>query len=389
MSEPPGPAVQGAAPRSQPDLSSTIRWVAAFGLPEAAVGERTVASGVWPATLAWLGFQRLTGLGVAALEAGALRLGDAEAEQLLERHRGAMTVALQIERCLLDLAPRLESDGIDFLVLKGPAVARAFYPDPSWRSFGDLDLLVRTADWQAACVALAKAGFRRQLPEPRRGFDERFGKAATHIGPDGVQIDLHRTLALGPFGLWLEPDGLFEDTVSLSIGGRAFRRLDDTRALLHACMHAALGSRRVRLLPLRDVAQIAGIGRVDWSELDRLAGRWRLRVVVRRALDDVQTQLGVEPPPLARRLLEAPIDRREQRAMAAYLTDRRNRGGTALSTLRAIPGVRSKAAYLRALLVPDREFVMARDGQRRTPYLHRWLVPLRWFASSRGRGSRG
>ena len=34
-----------------------------------------------------------------------------------------------------------------------------------------------------------------------------------------------------------------------AIGGRDFLRLDDTRAFLHACMHAALGSRRVRLAP--------------------------------------------------------------------------------------------------------------------------------------------
>ena len=339
--------------------------------------------------MVWLGSQRLTGLAVAALEAGALALADADAEQLLERHRAAMTVALQLERRLLEVTPGLEEAGIEVLVLKGPAVARAFYPDPSWRSFGDLDLLVRTSDWQAACVALATAGFRRRLPEPRRGFDERFGKAATHVGADGVQIDLHRTLVLGPFGLWLEPDRLFEGTRELSIGGRVFRRLDDTRAFLHACMHAALGSRNVRLVPLRDVAQIAAVGDVDWSELDRLADRWRLRAVVRRALEEARAVLGVEPPASARPLLEAPIDPRERRALDAYLTDRRSRGGTARSTLRAIPGLGAKAAYLRALVIPDREFVRARDGGRRTSYVHRWLVPIRWLTSSRDHRSRG
>ncbi|MCI0633998.1 MAG: nucleotidyltransferase family protein [Actinobacteria bacterium] len=382
-------AAYGPARSSVPDPLSTARWIAAFGLPGTVPGERAVASNAWPATMSWLGSQRLTGLGVAALEAGALTLEDADAERLLDRHRAAMTVALELERRLLEVTPSMEDAGIEFLVLKGPAVARAFFPDPSWRSFGDLDLLVRTADWQAACIALATAGFRRRLPEPRRGFDERFGKAATHVGPGGVQIDLHRTLVLGPFGLWLEPEGLFEGTTELSIGGHDFRRLDDTRAFLHACMHAALGSRMVRLVPLRDVAQIAAIGAVEWSELDRLADRWRLRAVVRRALEEARATLGFEPPSPARLFLEAPIDHREQRALDAYLTDRRSRGGTARSTLRAIPGLGAKAAYLRALVVPDREFVKARDGGRRSSYLHRWLVPLRWFTSSRGPRSRG
>ncbi len=382
-------AADGSTREPAPDPLSTARWIAAFGVPGSVAGERAVASNAWPATMAWLGSQRLTGLGVAALEAGALALAEADADQLLERHRGAMTVALQLERRLLEVTPSLQDAGIEFLVLKGPAVARAFYPDPSWRSFGDLDLLVSTADWQAACIALATAGFRRRLPEPRRGFDERFGKAATHIGPDGVQIDLHRTLVLGPFGLWMEPEGLFEGTTELSIGGRAFRRLDDTRAFLHACMHAVLGSRRVRLVPLRDVAQIAAIGDVDWAELDVLADRWRLRAVVRRSLEEARTVLGVEPPPLAHSIIQAKIDPREQRALDAYLTDRRSRGGTARSTLRAIPGLGAKAAYVRALVLPDREFVKARDGGRHTSYLHRWLVPVRWLTSSRGHRSRG
>ncbi len=372
--------VEGGS-RPEMDPLTTVRRVAAFGLPGTESGEIMPQAGAWPAIVARLSTQRLTGLGVAALEAGALKLGDAEAADLLERHLAAMVVALQIERRLLRLAPRLAAAGVEFIVLKGPAVARSFYPDPSWRSFGDLDLLVRTRDWRAACVVLAEGGFSRALPEPHSHFDERFGKAAMHMDPSGQQVDLHRTLALGPFGLWLDPNTLFESTAPLSIGGVALRRLDDTTALLHACVHAALGSRRPRLLPLRDVSQIATIGDVDWGALERLSGRWRLRAVVGRAMDEAESQLDVELPPAARWLRETAVDRRERRVLAAYLTERRTRGGTALSSLRAIRGLRPKVAYVRAMLVPDREFLRARARDGRGSYVRRWLVPVRWFLS--------
>ena len=40
--------------------------------------------------------------------------------------------------------------------------------------------------------------FGRESAEPRPGFDRRFGKGVCLVRPDGVQVDLHRTLAAGP-----------------------------------------------------------------------------------------------------------------------------------------------------------------------------------------------
>jgi putative nucleotidyltransferase-like protein len=377
------PSTFDGGSRTVPEPLATVKRIAAFGLSAKDPTDISIEANSWPSTIAWLVGQRLTGLAVAAHEVGALKLGDEEAAELHERHVGAMVVALQIERGLLRLAPKLHAAGVEFVVLKGPALACAFYPDPSWRSYGDLDLLVRTRDWRAACALLADSGFHRALPEPRSGFDERFGKAAMHVDAAGLQVDLHRTLTLGPFGLWLEPNLLFEPTAPLPIGGTTLRRLDDTTALIHACVHAALGSRRPRILPLRDVAQISMTAAVDWEELERLIQRWRLRAVVAGAMDHAETQLGIELPPPSRRLREIPADRRERRALAAYMTERRTRGGTALSSLQAIPGLRPKAAYVRAMLMPDRAFLTARAEGRRGTYLRRWLIPIRWAFTGR------
>jgi Uncharacterised nucleotidyltransferase len=361
--------------------TATLDDVAAFGLGEPG-GLLEAPHHEWDRFLASLQAQRLTGLAVAAADRETLRLTSEEAGELTERHREAMARALTIERELLELGSVLDDVAIEPIVLKGPAVAHSAYPDPSWRPFGDLDLLVRTSDWRRACAALERSGRHRRLPEPRPGFDERFGKAAVYRGSSWVEVDLHRTLVVGPFGLWIRPDDVLERTVPLSLGGRTFRRLDDTGLLLHACVHAALGWRVPFLWTLRDVAQIARMPGVDWTVLARLAERWRLQVVVQHALTTASEVLGVPVPPQAETVMAITPPRRQRRALSAYITPRRDRGGTAVSTLGAIPGVRRKAAYVQALVFPRQDFLNRRQAGRGS-YWRRWLIPVRWLSGRR------
>jgi hypothetical protein len=132
-------------------------------------------------------------------------------------------------------------------------------------------------------------------------------------------------------------------------------------------------------MPLRDVAQVASHASVDWNLVAERARRWRLAAVVRHALETVSTTLGIAVPKEAAAVLAIQPRRKEIRALAAYTTDRRQRGGTATSTLRAIPGLRAKAAYVRALLFPNRDFLAARQRGR----FRRLTVPIRWLTTWR------
>jgi hypothetical protein len=297
-----------------------------------------------------------------------------------------MLWTLRVERMLLVVSRHLEALGVGSVVLKGPALAHTHYPDPSLRAFRDLDLLVPTRQWRAACSALEALGMRRRLPEPRPGFDERFGKAAVYTGSEGVQVDLHRTLAQGPFGQWMDPEELFGRTTSFALAGRNLRRLDDTALLLHACVHASLGWTPPELLPLRDIAQISTAGEVDWASLEGLAARWRLGAVLVHAFATTSQAFGPVLPLPSRRLIHMDIRPEDSRALRSYTTGRRWRGATVRSTLRAIKGTRTKAAYIGALVFPKREFLKARteDGKRGS-YLQRWAVPMRWIRGSRRR----
>jgi hypothetical protein len=259
------------------------RRIAAFRLvPGREDGDPiTIPERSWPLARGALVGEGLTGLAVAAVGAGVLRLESNQVSDLLGDHRDAMLLCLSLERELLRVCSALHDAGIGALVLKGPALAHTRYPQASWRSFRDIDLLVRSADWARACNILHSLGFPRVLPEPRHGFDLRFGKAAVHRSEVGLEIDLHRTLVLGPFGLWMKPEELFELTADFPLGGLMLSRLDDSGLLLNAAVHAALGWSPPLLMPLRDVAQIAWSGNVDWDAVHAWVSRWRLQTVPR------------------------------------------------------------------------------------------------------------
>ena len=149
--------------------------------------------------------------------------------------------------------------------------------------------------------------------------------------------------------------------------------------MAHACIHAALGFRTPIPMTVRDVAQVGLAGRIDWGLLREWAERWRLAPVIQHALNLASERFGSRWPSGAAAVLELAPGRRERNALDAYVTDRRGRGGTSLATIRAITGVRAKAAYLRALVLPDAEFLSARTNGS---FRRRWTVPLRWIGST-------
>lgn len=366
------------------ESNTLVRHVAAFGVDgqDRDAGHLSVPEQAWRQALGDLARQRLTGLAVAAWQAGWLRLSAQQTEELLEAQCHAMICSLQLERKLLELAAAFEEAGLAYVVLKGSAVAHSSYPDPSWRPFGDLDVLVQSSEFERTAALLTEHGFRRRYAEPRPGFVERFGHTALHVSEEGVEVDLHRAPIAGPFGQWIRSNELFDMRSSFRLGGRDLPRLSDSALLVHACVHSSLGARPPLLLPLRDVVQTARSPAVDWDIVMDVATRWKLRAVLAHAFDSAARQLSVDVPERVDSLMAIPFSRRERRALEAYTTDRRDRGGRALETLWAIDGIRTKVAYAWALLFPDREFLTDRTGiTRRTAYLRRWRVPLRWLSA--------
>ena len=189
------------------------------------------------------------------VDAGLVDLSEAQRVEPSERHESEMVACLELEAMMLTGIEVLTAAGVAPVVLKGPALAHLIAADPAQRSFGDIDLLVRADHVARALTALRAEGAERLVPELSPGYDRRFAKSIT-VGWDRFELDLHRTLAPGPYGLLIDQDSLHGATVDLVVGGRRLSTLDLDRHLVHACYHAVLGDVAPRLASQRDIVAL-------------------------------------------------------------------------------------------------------------------------------------
>lgn len=311
--------------------------------------------------------QRLTGLLVAAIDDGAIRVTPSQRDRSLAALEPAMLRVMLLERRLVQLAASFADDGIEFRVLKGPAVARNVYEQPSHRLFADLDLLIHPARFTDAVTILQARGYTRPIAQLRPEYDRDFAKTVLLLDHDGLQVDLHRMLALGPFGHRLPLEDLFASRRTLSVAGHDLTCLDMVEQFLHVCYHATLGDDPPKLVALRDVLQALYDDRLDAHEVRRVAAAWGGEAAVARAIRQAVDTLGVTPPHelvgWAQRHRASLADRI---GLASYRASPDANLRKALASLPAIDGWRERLSYLRTMALPSDEFLDRRGLDRRS-----------------------
>jgi hypothetical protein len=314
----------------------------------------------WHHTLATVIHERITGLLVKAVTDGALPVDPIQRGEAWLAHREAMATAVRLEQLLVRTSDLFAGAAIEYRVLKGASVAHLDYPDPALRSFGDIDVLVRPEQIDDAARVLANAGHARKFAEPRPGFDRRFGKGPCFVSPAGYEVDLHRTLAMGPYGATIRVDDLWTRSEAIVLADRRILVLGQEERFVHACVHAALGAPVPRLSTLRDIAEMLGRP-LDIDRVRTLTERWRAEAVVARALSLAADVLGLAPSDglLAWAGTYRPTAR-ERRDLALYTDYEQTYAAKAFGALRAVPGLRAKLAYARALALPDRNYFEGR-----------------------------
>lgn len=353
------------------------RSIAAHGLPLAGAHfpPESLDDLRWAALLAGAQANRMSGILVQAIVDGALRATDDQRGEAIEAYIESVGTVLRLERTLLWTIEHLDRAGIDYRILKGAAVAHLVYPDPGWRAYGDLDVLVPSDLFDRAVAVLVAAGGHRHEPQVRPGFDRRFGKGTAIVTEEKHEIDLHRTFAAGLFGLNIKTDDLFATSSAFTVGGETIRALGPEERFLHACYSAAIGDPSPRLMTLRDIAQMLLLGEIDAQRVRTLCDDWRGRAVVDRAIRSTQSTFGLdELPPEWRWTIEHRCTSAEVRALRSY-TSERSGGSQALGALGAIRGVRAKLAFLRAMALPQRSFLDRKSNRKNL---------LRWW----GKGAR-
>jgi hypothetical protein len=228
---------------------------------------------------------------------------------------------------------------------------------------------VHGRDLDRAAAVLAGHGFAARQRQPRPGFAARFGKGVALVDPDGTEVDLHRTLAHGSFGVSVDLAQLWRERDTLALGPREIPVLDRPSRLLHAAIHGVLGSRPARLLPMRDLAQLLASG-VDLATVRRRAASWKLEAVLARGLVEAGRLLPLPESPLVRwahGYTPAALDRAR---LAAYDHPDNPYTVRALDSLRQLPRGRDRFAFAYSLALPDREFLAA-SGHTRLGWLLR------------------
>ncbi len=308
---------------------------------------------------------RLLGALVEAVESGQFPVSEGQLGRIRERHRNWSLNVLKVERLLMKVTDRFESAGIEFRIVKGVALAHTVYDDPTWRVFADVDLLIRSHQIDRAVDLVTNSlGGQRTVAELRPGFDREFGKEAMLV-IDGMELDVHRTLVSGPFGLTVDVDELMAGGADLEVGDRTLTTLGPASRYLSACYNLALGDYPVRLGAVRDLFLIDRLGDVDVATITDIARRWQASAVVCRAANLMSELQGGTPSPTLRQLAELQVPTRERVALRTYLTPTRSYRRQVASLL-VIPGVRPRLRYLRALVTPSGDYLASRGWTERS-----------------------
>lgn len=313
---------------------------------------------------------RLTGLLADATKGGEFPVTSSQQQEGDDAHIASMTHVLMLENFLIDSVELLGRAGIQVRVLKGSAVAHLDYADAALRPFVDVDLLVRSEQFDLATETLREHGYQRYFAEIRPGYDRRFGKGVSFVSPGNLELDLHRTFAMGPFGLRVNLDDLWSSGQDFTLAGTPLSGLGPDERLLHACYHASLGDYPPRLLPLRDVAEMLLYGERDEQHILELSRAWGGEAVVARAvamaweLFDIADVTAMSA--WAARYRPA---KRDKGRLAVYTDGDTSYAAKSLASLTALPRIRDRVALLRMVAAPDPGFLSRRHRSRAS-----WLI---------------
>lgn len=257
-------------------------------------------------------------------------------------------------------------------------MAQLDYPDPSLRSFADLDILIAGHDMDRAIEVLAEHGAARRIPERRPGFDRRFIKGVGTKCADGVEIDVHRSLTGGPHGFRIPLNRLFAESEVFEIGGVPIRALSRRHRALHAAYHGVVGSPVPPLRTLLDLAGYLTSGDLTPDVLVPEAEQWRGEAVLAVAVRATLSTLDFDAPAWQDWLAAVRSDPEELAIIQAG--HRTPRWPIEWSTVRELSW-RDRVAFCYAVAVPS----SAVNKSRGQSGVHRVRVGMRRITQGSGR----
>jgi len=270
------------------------------------------------------------------------------------RRIAARPALRRLDAAAVEAFDAFDAAGVDALLLKGPALARALYAPTEHRGYTDVDVVVAPRDFESTRQILRALGYinlpeRLGIDEIGRSLDAETWARVARGGDAGLMIDLHRQIAGSegpPEAAW---EALRVRRSWIELEGRRIPTLNPEGLALHVALHAAQHGARYPQ-PMEDLAKALERWPLEvWQRAARLARELHATAAFAAGLR--QLPQGVA---LARRLCLPATD--ELQWMIAH-RDKRPRGTFHLHAFSQAATLSERASVVRRSLLPTSKWI--------------------------------
>ena len=281
-----------------------------------------------------------------------------------------------VRQAVAELVSAWERHGIEALLFKGFHLAEYVYPDPSWRSYSDVDVALRSGNADPAALAAGAALVATELGweviwhlgEPERVDSVHESAYAGHElmslrhGRTGLALDVHRRLAHSnvarPRDVSREDAitaAVWDGATSARLCGASVRLPSPVDALLvgviasRSWSHDGLGVRPSDYLDLQHLVAAGGLSRADVMGRASQLGMSRTVTQFLRRCDPTSGVLSLEAPGQVWRFLFDIwiMSERRHRTLERFWLKVRNLPADAVVVARELPAVTSQVMRYR------------------------------------------
>jgi len=186
-------------------------------------------------------------------------------QTLLERQRVQVFSTLRMTAELFRLLELFAAKDIPALVVKGPVLAMQAYGDPTMRSYGDLDLLVRQRDIRRATESLQATGYQAAVPLGAIDAGKIPGQYLFSKPDARLLVELHNDSTLRYFPRRLPIEDFFARQIRVRLDAYEAPALSVEDELVLICIHGAKHLWE-RLIWIADVAALVSRQTgIDWA----------------------------------------------------------------------------------------------------------------------------
>ncbi len=147
-----------------------------------------------------------------------------------------------INRNIRQVLGALNDSGIDYMVVKGPAVAQMLFPNPNLRVYNDLDLIVRERNWEDVSRLLFQLGYSvlagQPAPPPKVIPQETDHETEYLNAEENFRVEAHYDDILRTGLMARDTEAFWRRSIQLEFQGIPIRTLCLEDQLVYLCAHA-------------------------------------------------------------------------------------------------------------------------------------------------------